>query len=106
MMKVLEILDVVAKLHVQCSHKDVKQIFHEHWWSAIESSNPVVEEMQDIVQDKYAFHYVLSFEIAEAHHKETTIDIVCHTLHCGHDAFCNEVESIWSQKCISREIFA
>ena len=65
-MKVLEILDVVAKLRVGCSHEDVEQVIHEHWGSSIKPCNSKVEELQDIAQDKYAFHYVLSFEIAEA----------------------------------------
>ena len=105
-MKVLKILDIVAKLHVGCSHKDVEQMLHEHWRHSIKSFNPVVEEMQDIVQNKYAFHYVLSFKIAEAHDKETTVNVVGQVLRCGHDAFCNEIECVWSRKRILREIFA
>ena len=106
MMKVLQILDIVAKLHVGCSHEDVEQVIHEHWRSSVKPCDSIVEETQDVAQDKYAFHCVLSFEIAEAHHEETTVDIVNQILHCRHDAFCDEVESIRSQKHISGEIFA
>ena len=105
-MKVLEILDVVAKLRVQCSHKDVKQMLHERWRSSIKSCDPKVEETQDIAQNKYAFHHVLSFEIVEAHDKETTVDVVGQVLRRGHDAFSNEIECIWSQKRILGKIFA
>ena len=104
--KVLEILDVVAKLCVGCSHEDVKQVIHEHWRHSIKPCNSVVEKTQDIAQDKCAFHHVFSLEIAEAHYEETTVNVVGQVLCRGYDAFSNEVESTRSRKCIPREIFA